>query len=275
MKVSGKNKKIEIKKLGKVLKTDKNGFLIKKVSLRLIDLYWMKILNRMVLAYKNKFGENIHSIYVRGSIPLGTAQKGFSDVDLIVILNKPISKAEEKWEQMLENKIKRQFPSIKYFDVKFTTKEQVITSKKLCLFIKTGSVCLYGKDMSPEIHKIKPGKDTVIHSRYIGRILQIERPKIVESKSESITKGLCSTLMKPILRVGYELVAEREKAFTRDLYFCYKGFIKYYPQKEKDMYRVLELAINPTSDKNEILNIIDVFGTWLKKEVEKTFNFKK
>jgi hypothetical protein len=39
------------------------------------------------------------------------------------------------------------------------------------------------------------------------------------------------------------------------------------------MYKILELAINPTLDKNEILNTIDVFGNWLNKEVKKTFNF--
>ena len=273
MEASNNSKNIKIKKLGKVLKTDKNGYLVKKTSLKLIDPYWMKILNKMVIAYRNKFSKNIHSIYVRGSIPLGTAQKDFSDVDLIVILNRSILKVEKKWEKTLESKIKKQFPSIKYFDVKFTTKEQVFILNKLCIFIKIGSVCLYGKDISSEILKIKPGKDTAIHSKYIERILQIERLKITKSKRQFITKSLCSALMKPILRVGYELVAKREKAFTRDLYFCYKGFIKYYPKKEKEMYKILELAINPISDKTEILNIIDVFGNWLTKEVKKTFNF--
>jgi len=264
---------MKIEKLGKILKIDKNGYLIKKASLKLIEPYWMKILKIIVDKYKKEFGINIKSIYVRGSISQGTAKKGISDVDIIVIFNKLVSDADKKVAQKIEKTLKKQFPSIKGYDIKLATLEQIKGSKKLCLFLKVQSVCIYGKDISSKLPQIKPGNDTVIHSKYIKIILKKRRDEIIKSKNKELTKDLCFSLMKPILRVGYELVSKQEKAFTRDLYFCYKGFIKYYPQKEQDMYRVLELAINPTSDKNEILNIIDIFGGWLSKEVEKTFNF--
>ena len=42
----------------------------------------------------------------------------------------------------------------------------------------------------------------------------------------------------------------KEQRYTRDLYLCYESFAKHYPEKEREMYRALELAINPKTDRD-------------------------
>ena len=42
-------------------------------------------------------------------------------------------------------------------------------------------------------------------------------------------------------------------------------------KKEKDMRVALDLALNPTSDKSKIKNIMDEFGVWLENEYNKIY----
>ena len=79
--------------------------------------------------------------------------------------------------------------------------------------------------------------------------------------------------MKRILRTGFELVMGREQKYTRDLYPCYESFIKYYPQKKDDMYKTLELAINPIDDSKIIGYILKDWLFFMSKEIEKIFGF--
>lgn len=82
------------------------------------------------------------------------------------------------------------------------------------------------------------------------------------------TQQSCTWIMKRIVRTGCELVMERSQKYTRDLYPCYELFAEYYPEKSDDMYRVLELAINPTKDKQEIIDALENFGDWIAQEVK-------
>jgi hypothetical protein len=53
------------------------------------------------------------------------------------------------------------------------------------------------------------------------------------------------------------------------LYLCYKDFSEYYPEKQELMLEVLQYALNPTSDKNKIIEIRNAFVPWLVAEVSK------
>lgn len=56
---------------------------------------------------------------------------------------------------------------------------------------------------------------------------------------------------------------ERERAYTRDLYFCYEAFARHYAERERDMWRALELAVDPSRDPAEVLAFVSDLGGWL------------
>ena len=78
--------------------------------------------------------------------------------------------------------------------------------------------------------------------------------------------------MKVIIRTGFELVMEMENQYTVDLYPCYKAFSKYYPEKENQMYRALELYLEPSDDVNFLRRFINEFGLWLITVVRSKFS---
>ena len=75
--------------------------------------------------------------------------------------------------------------------------------------------------------------------------------------------------MKNILRSGCEITMERSKRYTRDLYLRYKDFAEYYPEKEEIMREVLDLALNPVSDMEKILEVKNKITPFLIEEAKK------
>ena len=62
---------------------------------------------------------------------------------------------------------------------------------------------------------------------------------------------------------------ENLDVWTRDLYQCYRLFSESYPDKKDEMYFVLERAISPTTDRNDIFKIFNEIGDWLVEEIDK------
>lgn len=77
---------------------------------------------------------------------------------------------------------------------------------------------------------------------------------------------MCVWMSKRLLRASFELVAEKERCFTRDLYLCWEKFAKHYSSKSKQMYNVLNLAINPTTNMILYKKILENLGYWIVKE---------
>ena len=131
------------------------------------------------------------------------------------------------------------------------------------------SVCLYGEPI--DVPKMMPGKEMVIHAWGISTRLSAMREYLEKDKTEEKIKKKCTWFMKALLRVGAEITMERSKKYTRDLYPCYEIFAEYYPEKEAEMRNILDLALNPTADKEKIREVVDTFATWLSLEASAQF----
>ena len=64
------------------------------------------------------------------------------------------------------------------------------------------------------------------------------------------------------------LVISRAKVFSRDLYYCYELFAKFYPQEEATMRQALEYALNPRENKEILLSFVERLGGFLSQEAD-------
>ena len=64
------------------------------------------------------------------------------------------------------------------------------------------------------------------------------------------------------------LVVSRAKVFSRDLYYCYELFAKFYPQEEATIRQALEYALNPTENKERLLPFIKRLGEFLSQKAD-------
>ena len=108
--------KIEIQPKGSYFQTDENGFLINPASAEKVQEKWKPLIDDIVESYKNKYGEKLKSVYIRGSVAKGEAVEGVSDIDTFAYVDLPK-------EELLENNINRDMR--KYIEEKYDFVEDI------------------------------------------------------------------------------------------------------------------------------------------------------
>ncbi|MCY3720854.1 MAG: hypothetical protein OXG97_01385 [Candidatus Poribacteria bacterium] len=130
------------------------------------------------------------------------------------------------------------------------------------------------ENLIPRIPLVKPETvvaDSQFQRNYITRIVhQIYEGAEKNPEPERIKMG-CRWICKRFLRAGMILVLSRSKAFTRDLYYCYEEFAKFYPEQDAAMWQALEYAINPTGNVEEFLPLVKELGDFLAQEADAVF----
>lgn len=262
---------IKIKDIGSFLELDGKGFLVNPTSLSKIISPWKEAIEDIKSEYIENLGiENIHSIWLRGSVAKGAAIENVSDIDTFCLTNKPVEELNIAWIKDSEKQIlkKFKFPSSIEFGFKEYKKLEKASWKTFT--IKTEGICIHGEDISKEVEPYAPNKE-------LANILNENLPRVIEQtknyfKTTKRPEFICTWIMKRFLRQGLILTLAKEKKYSRDLYKCYEIFSKVYPEKEKEMMKTLDLAINPTSNKEEMISILDSFGNWIIKESKKVLS---
>lgn len=264
---------IEVKKIGSVLPVDQNGHVVSKSSKDKIVHPWLEPVDMLKEAYIKNYGDKLHSVYIRGSIAKGAAIEGLSDIDSMAVIYESEHNFTKEWVNDFNDKLKRLYPSVNGVEVVLIPYENLVdlsnkeyTWKRFA--IKTQAACVYGEDLQDTLPDFRLGPDCIAHAYNLEKEINILLRQLEELSPQSI-RVKCSWIMKRVLRTGYEMVMQRERGYTRDLYSCYEGFARHYPEKSNDMWRALELALNPTPDKEELGAYLKSFGVWLADEAKK------
>lgn len=259
-----------IQKIGDFSKTDGSGFLLNSTSISLIDVDWKKGVDDIVEEYKKHFGEKLHSVYIRGSVAKGKAIPNISDIDTIAVVDVEKKDVDRSWVQDFSQDFETKYSFITDVEMNIYTLNNLSKSTKL--MIQSQSVCVYGTDLSKTIKPFRVGLDTVQHAQGIGLDIDwVKKYLTEENRTDEQIKQKCIWIMKRILRTGCELVMEKSRKYTRDLYPCYEIFSEYYLPKKGEMEEVVTLSVYPTGDKVEVLRVLDNIGSWIKKEVLEVF----
>ncbi len=264
---------MEIKRIGNYLETDEQGFLQSRADAANVTGPWRAAVEEVKKAYLEQWPETIHSVYVRGSIAKGLAVEGTSDIDSFAVLKPGCGQelsyeAVKAWAEALEKTVREDFSFVTGVEVGLETFEEAQNRENpYALILKTEAACVYGEDVANEIAPYKPGPDMAFQTKYFRSHLETflsEYP----AEPEADKPEFINWMMRRFLRLGMELVMVEEQRFTRDLYLCYESFAKHYPGKAAEMYRALELAVNPVlGDATE--GFVKGFGEWLACEAER------
>ena len=262
-----------IKRIGNYLETDEQGFLQSRADPANVTGPWREVVEAVTTAYLEQWPTSIHSIYVRGSIAKGLAVEGTSDIDSFTVLKPGCEQdfsyeAVKVWAETVEQNVKEKFPFVTGVEIGLETFEEAQNRENpYALILKMEAACVYGEDVANEIAPYKPGPDMAFQTKYFRSHLETflsEYPAEPEvDKPEFI-----NWMMRRFLRLGMELVMAEEQRFTRDLYLCYESFAKHYPGKAAEMYRALELAVNPVLGE-ATGTYAETFGAWLAQEAER------
>lgn len=259
----------KIQDIGSYIFTNKEGVLKSDLQKELLQKKWIDAVQACSDNLQKFNPDSINSIYVRGSVAMGRAIENISDIDILLITREDPTEQLHSQLSTIGNNLLKDFPFASKFDIAAYSKDDILKRKERTL-IKLRAFCIYGEDLSLHIPDPRPGDDIAITlpklENYLNKTINEIGAGIYHG---SHAKMMCTWIMKCLLRSGFELVSERSNTYTRDLYYCWKQFSVYYPNRSEEMYSVLQKAIYPTDKPATLLEPLLNLGFWLKNEGEK------
>jgi uncharacterized protein len=267
-----------IKEIGYTAKTDSEGFLINESRWEKVNKKYRPAIDQIVESLKASFPTEIHSIYLRGSLPRGLGIEGVSDIDMLIVTHDTPEKTFiHQRIGHLEDKILQDYPFVYGIEAGFYTLTDVTGLRRFGIIpfmIKTYSIPLCGENLQEKLPKYKA--DEKLANEHIVNLesqIGVAVSDLEGNEDTEDIKDCCTWIMKIIIRCGMALVIEKEQTYTRDLYPAYELFSKHYPKQKKEMKETLLLAINPSEKPAEVTSFLKSgFGKWMTEEADRWLN---
>lgn len=255
---------------GRLWRTDAEGFLRNDASAEHIRPPFAVAVNAAVGACTEQIANDIHSIYVTGSIARGLAAEGQSRLEVFAVLAPQVDPelVLRDWIGPAQQRLAAEHGAIAEAQIDLWAYNHVFTdpgSFSIGAFIvKTNSVCVWGSDLSPELPDYK------IHPAIANEDLAQIRDDIMEAAAalkkqpdEASLRRWGHEIMARILWSGFGLVMVEEGVYTRDFDLCYEYFARHYPGHAGDMRRALQYVENPSGSAEELLAYLGDMGDWM------------
>lgn len=261
-----KEKHIDIQPFGSFFEVDSEGYLINPASFEKIQERWKPVIEAYVDVCKELYGDDLISIYLRGSVAKGQAIDNISDLDAFVVLQDNHKEPPKEMENEKEKELRKIFPFVNSFEFGIFTNTG-IQDESLLL---NQSLCLYGQPI--QVPRVKLSKELVWHApNFESRHQKLLDFFMEENPNSQRVRGRIEWFGKGVLRTGLEILIEKSGKYSRDLYPCYKIFSEFYPEKEKEMRAVLDLVLNPNTTQEKARGILVPISEFILEEAKKIF----
>ncbi|MEM9542579.1 MAG: hypothetical protein AAGA60_24190, partial [Cyanobacteria bacterium P01_E01_bin.42] len=221
-------------------------------------------------------GSRVISVYLRGSIPRGLAIEGVSDLDGLAIVSS-LDGLEQQQTALRElgRKLRSQYPVCTAIETQIVPEAELWDKQRSWgILLKTQGLPLWGVDHRPQLPPVTIGRNLIHHAWRLRQDIHntrqwLRQPELSHKRAIPLIQHKCAWLCRSIVRSGFELVMEREQAYTRDLYLNYAVFARYFPAREREMRRALQLAISPSAQRSGLLVFWREFGHWLTEQIDR------
>lgn len=222
-----------------------DGHILNKACWPPIGSEWAAPLKIIQESYERLCPDTLISIYVRGSVPIGRAIVGFSDIDTFAIVKKSIAPSRLRVFSLELNSAK--LPATKA-DFQAYTWEEICTFPQLAIlpfYIKTQSLLVSGYDFAREIQNFYPDQAlvTLLRSAYLD-ILNVNRARIIERIMDPVWK---SWLLRLLIRLAFTLNISQSRQYTRDVYTISTVLSAKFPWLQDQLHDAMINSIFPDS----------------------------
>ncbi|HSD37422.1 MAG TPA: hypothetical protein VLC92_07915 [Rhodocyclaceae bacterium] len=252
--------------IGDFLSVDADGYLVNPCRRELITPPWSDVVAALTTACQQQLGQQMHSLYVRGSVAKGTAIAGVSDIDAIAVIYGEREDVDRSWVAAFQQRMEVQYPFHTGIELPFLPHRAIHDAKEAQFWrflIKTQCVCLCGEDLATAFPRYKAGRALAWHVLSIEEDIRDVVEQLPLMEDVATIKDDCQWIMKRVVRTGFELIMDYERTYTRDLYPCYAAFSRHFPAQEPQMRHALTRAIEPSDSKQELGEFLDGFGAWI------------
>ncbi|MXM66368.1 nucleotidyltransferase [Streptomyces sp. HUCO-GS316] len=228
------------------------------------------------------FGARLHSAYLYGSIPRGTARVGRSDLDLLLALAAEPGDADRADARALGAALDREFPEIDGVGTLLFSRERLLSDLErydLGWFVACLCTPLLGEDLAEYLPRYRPdsllaretnGDLAVLLPRWRERVAAAD----AGDDPDEARRRLVRFMSRHLVRTGFTLVMPRWNGWTSELEEMAAVFGAYHPERAEQMRTAAALGHEPTGDRAVLTSYVDDLGPWLAAEYTRVHGVK-
>jgi predicted nucleotidyltransferase len=263
MKVKGAEIEMVILRAGYGL--DPNGFIISDVSKDKIDEVYVPCIRESVERLRDLFHQQLHSVYVYGSVARGEAIAFKSDLDLIALFDGKLSSVQMAELKKLAGELSQAYRSLvrevgislAYYDYTVDPANYYESA-----FLKELCVCVYGEDVGERFGPYKLTSEIAIRfNGDIGEDLTRALTRLEAASNEEF-KPCAQSFARKLIRTFYSMVMVRSQIWTTRLHEQSEVFIHHFPDKESMVRTLLKWIDEPPTDRETVYELFKSEGEW-------------
>ena len=258
---------------------DALGFIAREGSLARVPDAFRPVVAAARDRLLDAFGTRLHSAYLYGSIPRGTARVGRSDLDLFVALTTEPGESDRETVRALGEAVDREFPQIDGVGTLLYGRDRLLSEPErydLGWFVACLCTPLLGDDLAEYLPRYRP--DSLLARETNGdlaRLLPRWRQRIEDTEAtEEALRPLVRFMSRHLVRTGFTLVMPRWNGWTSDLREMAEVCAAYYPQRAAQLRAAAEYGREPVGDPRVLRSYVDDLGPWLAEEYARVHGVK-
>ncbi|MCC9309827.1 nucleotidyltransferase domain-containing protein [Kitasatospora sp. RB6PN24] len=247
---------------------DQDGLMLREGSLTRVTAEYVPVVAAVREAVTAAFGpELLHSAYLYGSIPRGTAVAGRSDLDLLLALHREPTDADRAGADELLAALQARCPQLNGGGVLLFSTERLLSDLErydLAWFLACLCTPLLGPDLAERLPRYR--LDGVLARETNGDLADyLPRWRARAAAGAELTT-LSRGAARKVVRTGFTLVMPRWQGWTSDLAESADVFAHYYPERGAQMRAAAGIARAGSPDPADLALLVDELGPWLATE---------
>ncbi|MFI2263032.1 nucleotidyltransferase [Streptomyces tubercidicus] len=250
---------------------DRDGCFLREGALDRVSAPFAPVVAELRARLGDHFGPAVlHSSYLYGSIPRGTAVPGVSDLDVLLALHDAPTEADRAAAQAVEDRLDAAFPQVNGVGILLVGVDGVLSEAErydLGWFVACLCTPLSGPDLGVRLPRYRP---TSLLARETNgdlfRSLPGLRAKAAAATTEAERIRLTRGVARRLVRTGFTLVMPRWGGWTSDLTESAEVFGRYYPAHAEQMRAAARAARTPAAYPELLDALLSGLTPWLADE---------
>lgn len=232
------------------------------------------LIREVLMCLTSGLGQNLHSVYVYGSVARKTAVAGKSNLDLVVVTKAAFESNRATLLNTIKWRAQQGYPQVNGVSVRTALVSDVANLDSIFTWgfmLKHCCVCIYGDDLADCFGDYVPSWEIAKHwNMDVEEWISVYRAKIAQAKSIEEQIQAQSVIAKKLLRASYSLIMYRDKRWFDEPVECGQVFLTYHPEMQLEIERLGMLLAGRAIPKRSVIGLLDSFGSWLVKQYKKT-----
>lgn len=237
-------------------------------SSSLIQSSWLEVVN--FLSQKiTATSQNILTVYVVGSVVRGKAINQSSDLDLVVLSERP-GDLSSLIADLIKNAAEK-YDFVHHLDIDVINLQQLLTDQKYFIkrfVLKTQSALIFGEDIREQIpeYKINATLAKQLLENF-DDVIAKRLKRIAAADSPALQKEQCKFAMKELIRAAYFLTIPVLFEFTNEKLEMLNKIPQAFPEFSNDCMAIQAFYTNPIDDSAIFQKFYLDFTEKLKKKI--------